>query len=129
MKKRRSKKAKLWSKQSLYTCKDGSKVVMDSTWETAMANRLDELNIVWKRDPSITLNYQTKRGTSRIYIPDFYLPEYDMYIEIKGYWTDAARYKMIDIIKRYPGKICIIESLAEIGQLTEIKPQNGSLII
>ena len=126
--KKRTKK-KLWSKQSEYTRKDGSVVLMDSTWEVMMATRLDELEINWERDPKMKLEYRTRGGRKRNYIPDFYLPELDLYIEVKGYWTDAARHKMKDIIKRNPGKICILESLLEIGSLTkDIKPRHGSLI-
>lgn len=126
--KRRGKKKKLWSKQSEYTRKDGSVVLMDSTWEVMMAMRLDELEINWERDPKMKLEYKTRGGRMRNYIPDFYIPDLDIYIEVKGYWTDAAKHKMKDIIKRNPGKICILESLAEIGSLTEdIKPTAGSL--
>ena len=125
--KRRTKK-KLWSKQSEYTRKDGSVVLMDSTWEVMMATRLDELEINWERDSSMKLEYRTRGGRKRNYIPDFYLPDLDLYIEVKGYWTDAARHKMKDIIKRNPGKICILETLLEIGNLTkDIKPSLGSL--
>ena len=126
--KRRSKKKKLWSKQSEFTRKDGTIVVMDSTWEVMMANRLNELDITWVRDPKMKLEYKTRGGRMRNYIPDFYLPDFDIYIEVKGYWTDAAKHKMKDIIKRNPGKICILESLAEIGRLTkDIKPTPGTL--
>ena len=126
--KRRSKKKKLWSKQSEFTRKDGTIVVMDSTWEVMMANRLNELDITWVRDPKMKLEYKTRGGRMRNYIPDFYLPDFDIYIEVKGYWTDAAKHKMKDIIKRNPGKICILESLAEIGRLAkDIKPTLGTL--
>jgi len=126
--KRRSKKKKLWSKQSEFTRKDGTIVVMDSTWEVMMANRLNELDITWVRDPKMKLEYKTRGGRMRNYIPDFYLPDFDIYIEVKGYWTDAAKHKMKDIIKRNPGKICILESLAEIGSLTKnILPSSGTL--
>ena len=126
--KRRSKKKKLWSKQSEYTRKDGSVVLMDSTWEVMMAIRLDELDINWMRDPSIKLEYKTRGGRKRNYIPDFYLPDLDIYVEVKGYWTDAAKHKMKDICKRNPGKITILESLSDIGNLTkDIKPTMGSL--
>jgi predicted nuclease of restriction endonuclease-like RecB superfamily len=126
--KRRSKRKKLWSKQSEFTRKDGSVVTMDSTWEVMMANRLNELEIKWIRDPKMKLEYKTRGGRSRNYIPDFYLPDLDIYIEVKGYWTDAAKHKMKDIIKRNPGKICILESLAEIGSLTkDISARSGSL--
>ena len=126
--KRRSKKKKLWSKQSEFTRKDGTIAVMDSTWEVMMANRLNELDITWVRDPKMKLEYKTRGGRMRNYIPDFYLPDFDIYIEVKGYWTDAAKHKMKDIIKRNPGKICILESLAEIGSLTKnILPSSGTL--
>ena len=127
-KRRRTKKKKLWSKRSNFTRKDGTIVAMDSTWEVMMANRLNELNIVWVRDPKIKLKYKSKNGRIRNYIPDFYLPDLDMYIEVKGYWTDAAKFKMKDVIKRNPGKICILESLKEIADLKkDIKPSIGSL--
>lgn len=115
-KRRRRRKRKLWSKKSDYTCLDGSVVSMDSTWEVACANRLDELGIRWIRNPSLKLKYTTRGRRTRNYIPDFYLPDHDVYIEVKGYWTDAARHKMKDIIKRNPGKVIILESLDEIGK-------------
>ena len=126
--KRRSRRKKLWSKQSEFTRKDGTVIIMDSTWEVMMANRLNELEVAWIRDPNMKLEYKTRGGRKRNYIPDFYLPDLDLYIEVKGYWTDAAKHKMKDIIKRNPGKICILESLAEIGNLTkDISARSGSL--
>jgi len=109
------RRKKLWSKSSVYTTIDGLEVKMDSTWEVAMAEKLDELNIRWVRNDDMKLEYTTVRGRKRKYIPDFYLPDYDLYIEVKGYWTDAARHKMKDIEERNPGKILILESLAEIA--------------
>ena len=55
----------------------------------------------------------------RNYTPDFYLPEYDIYLEIKGYWTEAAKWKMRDIMVRYPGKIRLLESLEDISKLSK----------
>jgi len=115
---RRRKKKKIWSKKSDYTCLDGSIVSMDSTWEVACAERLDTLGIKWQRDPSIKLQYRDKKLRLRNYIPDFYLPEYDVYLEIKGYWTEAAKWKMRDIMVRYPGKIRLLESITEISELS-----------
>jgi len=106
-----TKRKKLWSKESLYTTVDGLEVKMDSTWEVAMAKKLDELGVKWARDESLVLEYRTIRGRKRRYIPDFFLPEYDLYIEVKGYWTDAARHKMTDVQERNPVKILILETL------------------
>ena len=117
-KRRRRKRRKLWSKKSDYTCLDGSIVSMDSTWEVECAKRLDELGIRWIRNPSLKLKYTTRGRRARNYIPDFYLPDHDVYIEVKGYWTDAARHKMKDVQERNPVKIIILESLEEIGSFT-----------
>jgi len=122
----RRKKRKLWSKRSDYTRLDGTTISMDSTWEVAMAERLDMLEIKWVRSPDMRLRYMTNSGRKRNYIPDFYLPDIDLYIEVKGYWTDVAKYKMKDICNRYPGKICILESLDEVINLP-IEPRLGTL--
>ncbi len=116
---RRYKKKKLWSKRSDYTCLDGSIVSMDSTWEVACASRLDELGIKWIRDPKMKLGYVTRGRRKRNYIPDFYLPDHDIYIEVKGYWTAAAIHKMKDVQARNPVTIVILESLKDIAGMVE----------
>lgn len=82
-----------------------------------MAERLDALGIKWIRNPSIKLKYLTRSRRVRNYIPDFYLPDYDLYIEVKGYWTDAARHKMKSVQINNDVKILILESLDEIGRV------------
>jgi len=124
----RRRKKKLWSKRSDYVRIDGSVVSMDSTWEVACAQRLDELGISWERDPSIKIHYRDKKLRSRNYIPDFYLPEYDIYLEVKGYWTDRAKWKMRDVMVRNPDKICLLESLDAVTSLSlPILPTSGSI--
>ena len=120
-KKRKKTKQKLWSKRSDYTTVDGKIVSMDSTWEVACALRLDELGIKWSRDPSIKLPYLSEKHRKKNYIPDFYLPELDVYVEVKGFWTDAARHKMKSVQEVNKDiKIIILESLLEIGKLGDI---------
>ena len=121
-KKKRGRKGKrrgLWSKRSDYVTLEGATVSMDSTWEVACAQRLDELGIRWMRNPSIKLEYTTRGRRARNYIPDFYLPDHDVYIEVKGYWTDAARHKMRDVQERHPIRILILESLEEISHVED----------
>ena len=114
---RRRKRRGLWSKRSDYLTVEGVIVSMDSTWEVACAKRLDDLGIRWIRNPSLKLKYTTRGRRERNYIPDFYLPDLNIYIEVKGYWTDAARHKMEDVQKRNPVKILILESLEDIAQV------------
>ncbi len=124
----RRRKKKLWSKRSDYTRVDGSVVSMDSTWEVACAQRLDELGVAWERSRDIKIHYRDKKLRSRNYVPDFYLPEYEIYIEVKGYWTDRAKWKMRDVMVRNPGKICLLESLEAVTSLSlPILPSTGSI--
>jgi hypothetical protein len=109
------KKKKLWSKPSIYKTVDGKLVSMDSTWEVIMAMRLDELDIKWERDENMKLPYLMRSGRKRNYIPDFYLPEYDVYIEIKGYLTESAKHKMKSVLEVNDVKIIMLTSLIEIS--------------
>ena len=120
MPRRRGKKKKrgLWSKRSDYVTTEGKTISMDSTWEVAMAERLDHLGVKWMRNPNIKLKYLSKSRRLRNYIPDFYLPEHDLYIEVKGYWTDAARHKMESVLALNPVKLLILESLDAIRTWT-----------
>ena len=116
----RRRKFKLWSKRSDYITTEGTTVSMDSTWEVACAKRLDELGIKWMRNPSIKLKYITRSRRIRNYIPDFYLPDYDVYIEVKGYWTESARHKIKSVRINNDVKLLILESLEDIARVDSI---------
>lgn len=54
----------------------------DSSWEIEFVKYLDSKNIKWKR-PKNAFNYYWNNSNHKYY-PDIYLPEYNLYIEIKG---------------------------------------------
>lgn len=60
-------------------------------WEIEVAKWFDRNNIKWIRkiDP---FNYFWNGGW-HLYFPDFYLPEYNLYVEVKGYETERDRCK------------------------------------
>ena len=66
---------------------------MDSSWERELAIKFDNLKIKWIKNPTY-FKYENLNGEIRKYYPDFYLPDYDCYIEVKGYWTDEVRNKI-----------------------------------
>jgi hypothetical protein len=79
------------------------------TWERNVALKLEELDITWvklKTHKDI-LEYEMD-GTIRSYTPDFYLPTYNVYLEVKGYWWGRDREKMDIVIKTYPDKKIVI---------------------
>jgi len=59
-------------------------IFMRSSWETRFAFFLDCSGVKWLYEPK----YFDLGNTT--YRPDFYLPEFDCYIEIKGYWREDA---------------------------------------
>ena len=78
-------------------------IKLNGSWEVLVAKLLDEYNIQWNR-PTNPFKYEWNNST-HYYYPDFYLPEYDKYIEVKGYERerDKCKYKVVPnliVIKR-----------------------------
>lgn len=67
-------------------------------WELKVASFLNDNSILWTNDIK-PFSYQWK-GKWHLYFPDFYLPEYKRYIEVKGYKTerDDAKWAVVDNI-------------------------------
>ena len=57
--------------------------ILDGGWELLVAQYLDSNDIKWQR-PLSGFEYFWDNST-HTYYPDFYLPDYDSYIEVKGY--------------------------------------------
>lgn len=72
---------------------DYNGVDLHGTWELKYAQYLDANGIKWKRNTD-SFQYEFN-GKIRKYTPDFYLPDSDVYVEIKGYKTekDDAKWK------------------------------------
>jgi len=61
-----------------FITKDQSVVYLDSTWEQRLAQSLDDNNVQWERPKFFRLS------NGRRYTPDFYLPEYNLYLDPKA---------------------------------------------
>ena len=80
-------------------------VWMRSTWELGFAAALDALELHWQYEPK---RFHLIDG--RYYIPDFYILEYDVWIEIKGHWYSRAKQKFEIFLEQYPEvNIVVIE--------------------
>ncbi|MBU0580767.1 MAG: hypothetical protein KKA19_06290 [Candidatus Margulisbacteria bacterium] len=77
---------------------------MRSSYEIAFAKYLDKVGIKWLYEPkAFDLGNTTYR-------PDFYIPKFNSFYEIKGYWRDDAKMKFELFKKLYPThKIIILE--------------------
>ncbi len=80
-----------------YIDKRGRVFKFDSSWEDALANRLDELDLEWIRPEPILYNLGEK---TRRYFGDFYLPEYNVYLDPKNPYVQRVQREKIEIISK-----------------------------
>ena len=108
-----------WSKGEWYLFKDGSKIWIRSPYEMRVIYALDKLNIKWK--------YESKSfevGELGTWRPDFYLPDYDIWWEIKGHLFPESKEKIIKFCELYPDENLRILYLDDILELECYKHNN-----
>jgi predicted nuclease of restriction endonuclease-like RecB superfamily len=67
-----------------------------------MARLYSFLGIAWKYAP------RTFDIGKHTYTPDFYLPDTDMYVEVKNFWGDYSRVRDTEFRKRYKEKLVVV---------------------
>lgn len=87
-----------------------------SNWEKIFARGLDKNGIKWKYECRVF-----KLKENLFYLPDFYLPEYDKWVEIKGYMYDHSREKIQEFMKNH--KLIVLSDLKSIkdGEMKWLK--------
>lgn len=77
---------------------ENKQVLLESSWEVKVAKLLDSKNIVWIRPKPI--KWYDQNNKERFYFPDFYLPNYNMYLDPKNpYCMKVGAYKMSQVEK------------------------------
>ena len=90
-----------WGKTSKYITPLQGEVTMRSSWEVRVADYLTELNKEWLYEPT------TFKLTDVLsYRPDFYVPEDNIYIEVKGWLREEDQYK-VELFREQGFKIYI----------------------
>lgn len=111
------------SKGAWYDSPFAGRVYLDSSFEIRIAKVLDKNRVIWKRN-LIKFPYINENKEIRGYIPDFYLEDLDVYVEIKGYQTERDLCKWRD----FPYRLIVLfekdikdleEGLTKIGELAE----------
>lgn len=80
------------AKKYKYCSPIAGEVLLDGTWELLVARYLDHLQVKWERNIK-RFSYQHSNGGQSTYCPDFYVNDWDSFIEVKGYETE------LDLIK------------------------------
>jgi hypothetical protein len=97
-----TKMMNLLSGKTTYRVTHGKRTLVGSTWmrstyEARFARALDARGIAWCYEPKW---FSVAEG--RAYLPDFYVPSLDVYVEIKGWWRDDARMKFDAFVANHP---------------------------
>lgn len=76
---------------------------MDSRWEVSLAKWMDDQNIKWDRSKKRHMFWWVdSEGNNRKYFPDFYLPDYGVYLDPKNaYYLKRDLPKLKYVIDTY----------------------------
>ena len=86
-------------------------ILMRSSWEVAFAKWCDKQSIKWQYEPKTFILDETT------YTPDFYLSEFNLWIEVKGFWRDNAKEKFELFKQKYCGERIKILDKQELKKL------------
>lgn len=84
---------------------------LDSTWELVLAQRLDELNVSWIRPAPIT--WVDENRQTHHYFPDFFLPDYNLYLDPKNPQAVKVQKKKLDMLMKQHNNIIILRTLTD----------------
>lgn len=96
--------------------------LFDSSWEVALAKRLDSLSVKWVRPGPIP--WVDDQSISHHYFPDFFLPAFDVFLDPKNPQAARAQSRKLEVLQRQYRNIIILRSLEECETYT---PQFYSL--
>ena len=89
-------------------------ILLDSSWELELAKRLDELEIKWVRPDPIP--WVDEEGVTRNYFPDFYLEDYDLFLDPKNPQAIKVQKKKLDCLLTQYKNIVIIDTIEKCKQ-------------
>jgi hypothetical protein len=103
---------------SWFVLPDGQRMMFRSSYEIRVAIALSDMHVSFQYEPkAFSLD---DMGT--LYWPDFYLPEYGVWWEVKGWMRPDAKRKLERFFQLYPN-----ENLVIIRELDIIKLESGSV--
>lgn len=87
---------------------NGQKV--QGTWEKSVAEVLTLQGIKWSkiRTHELSHKYIDNNGKTHTYTPDFYLPDYNLVLEVKGHWWGNDKQKMKWVREQNPNSNIVI---------------------
>lgn len=94
-------------------------ILLDSSWELALAKRLDELQIKWIRPEPI--HWTDSDNNPHKFFPDFYLPDHDLYLDPKNKHAYNVQRNKIEILNIMYNNIKWLTTLEECNKFNIYK--------
>lgn len=88
-----------------YTMKDDTEIILDSSWEVQLAKSMDYFNVLWERPKLMRLL------DGRSYTPDFYLVDFDVYLDPKFRENKGQNERIKLWEEQYQKRLIIIKEL------------------
>jgi len=104
-------------------------IYLQSTWEQNIADLLTKLDIYWTR-PSKRFKWtDTTLQKKRTYLPDFYLPQYDLYLDVKNpHKKQVDHDKISQLTKLFPLYVGTLSEMIDfIKRQTGVEPAFSSI--
>lgn len=79
-------------KKYRYSSPVAGNINLDGTWELEVAKWLDKNGLIWKRNTE-RFPYINLKGDLSYYTPDFWVNDWNSFLEVKGYETELDRCK------------------------------------
>lgn len=105
---------------------DLGNIYFRSTWEANIARYYNYIGIKWEYEPKTFVFENVTRG-SVSYTPDFYLPEEDKWIEVKGWLDSKSKTKLKRFARQYPDEYKKLELIQQ-KEYNKIKKETSSFI-
>jgi endonuclease I len=96
--------------------------LMRSTWEVVYAKYLESHNLAWEYEKKV---FYVGRGpwNGITYRPDFYIPEQDLYVEVKGAWLNGSQAKIKAFREKYPEIHLLVVTQAVFTEILRVDPR------
>lgn len=82
-----------------YNTHQGKEVLLDSSWESTVASVLDQKSIRWSRPDPVKWTDSTNK--QRLYFPDFYLIDYDLYLDPKNPYCMSRDTEKLEAVSKF----------------------------
>ena len=109
------------SKKGWYYSDKNGTMFLQSSWEFCLASRFDDWDIPYIHITDAKAVWIDSNGTQRMYIPDFYLPRLNLYVDPKSYVSNETNLKLRQAFSQINLTVLLYKQMIEVLQATSFE--------